>query len=91
MKRIRVTPDEDGQITLPEEVLKTFGVEPGDFITFVVDETGKVTLTKAKFSVADLKGILPALDPPPSADFDAEIDEAMADMADRVLGGTRTA
>jgi hypothetical protein len=44
-------------------------------------DDGRVQLAKPKYTVETLKGILPALDPPPSVDFDKEIDEAMAEMA----------
>jgi bifunctional DNA-binding transcriptional regulator/antitoxin component of YhaV-PrlF toxin-antitoxin module len=83
MKRILATPDEGGQITLPDEVLDALGVQAGGFITFAIDEAGKVMLTKT--SVADLKGIIPALDRPASDDFDAEIDEAMQDLGDEIV------
>ena len=91
MKRIRATLSSKSQVTLPAPVREILGVRAGETIVFEVSDSGAVSLSKPKFTIADLRGILPPLDPPPSPDFEAEIDEAMADMADRVLGGSQTA
>ncbi len=45
-----------GQTTIPAEVRKALGIEPGDLVSFEIHD-GKVTMVK-KQSVLDLAGIL---------------------------------
>jgi AbrB family looped-hinge helix DNA binding protein len=84
MKRISAPISSKGQITIPREVRRLLGVSPGESIYFEIEDQGTIRLRKPKYSVEDLDGILPALDPPPSADFDDEIEEAKEDWADRL-------
>ena len=86
MRRILAHLSSKGQMTLPSDARKALGVEPGQSVMVELHDDGRVMLTKPKYTVADLKGILPALDPPPSADFEQEIHDAQLDMADRDLG-----
>jgi AbrB family looped-hinge helix DNA binding protein len=86
MRRILAHLSSKGQMTLPRQARRALGVGPGDSIMVEIDDDNRVTISKPKFTIADLRGILPALDPPPSADFEQEIEEAMAERADRVRG-----
>jgi AbrB family looped-hinge helix DNA binding protein len=85
MKRISAPVSSKGQVTIPREVRRMLGVNPGESIYFEIGDQGTVSLRRPKYSVEDLDGILPALDPPPSRDFDAEIEEAKEDWANRRL------
>lgn len=79
------------QITVPAAVREILGVGPGDHIRFEIDENDNVTLwADPRFTVSELRGIIPAIDRVMSDDFDAEIDEAMQDMVEREIGLTPT-
>jgi AbrB family looped-hinge helix DNA binding protein len=81
MRRILVHLGSKGQMTLPRDARTALGVHAGQSLMVELYDDGRVQLAKPKYTVETLKGILPALDPPPSVDFDREIDEAMAEMA----------
>lgn len=71
-----------GQVTIPLEVRRRLGVGTPDKIAFIVDED-VVRLAPATTSLASLYGSVPAL-PDESADLERELDEAMAEAADRL-------
>jgi AbrB family looped-hinge helix DNA binding protein len=83
MKTIATTVGSLGQVTIPDEVRDVLGVEPGDTVTFVVDDQANVRLTGADWTIATLRGSVPAV-PGMSEDFDQEIEEAIGDaLAER--------
>ncbi len=87
MRRFTAKLSSKNQITVPAEVRQVLGIGPGDRILFEIAEDKKVTLRAVpRLTVSELKGIVPALDRVMSDDFDAEIEEAMADLAERELG-----
>lgn len=45
-----------GQVTLPADIRRILGVEPGDAVVFRTDKEGRVVVRKPK-SAADLAGI----------------------------------
>jgi AbrB family looped-hinge helix DNA binding protein len=49
-----------GQVTIPKEVRDQLGLKPFDKIEFFVED-GEARLRKARFSIAELAGILPPL------------------------------
>lgn len=71
------TVSEDGTITLPEELRRELGVEPGGTIRFQVDDRGRVSLRVPPKRLEDVLGYLVAKGPT-SVDLDEEIEEAMA-------------
>ena len=82
MQRIQAKLSSKSQVTLPADVRKVLGVGPGDQILWKVDDDGNVSISAApKLTVPDLRGIVPAIDRAMSDDFDAEIEEAMADLS----------
>jgi antitoxin PrlF len=84
MQRIRAKLSSKSQVTLPAKVRAALHIKPGDQIVWEVDDAGQVVISAApKLTVRDLKGIVPAIGRPMSDDFDAEIEEAMADVAAR--------
>jgi antitoxin PrlF len=52
-----------GQVTIPKDVRDRLGLKPFDKIEFFVED-GEARLRKARFSIAELAGILPPLDIP---------------------------
>lgn len=89
MQRFYAKLSSKSQFTVPAEVRHVLGVGPGDHIRFEIDNAENVTLwADPRFTVRELRGIVPAIDRAMSDDFDAEIEEAMQDMAERELGLT---
>lgn len=81
MQRIQTKLSSKSQVTLPSDVRDVLGVGPGDQILWMVDDSGNVSISAApRLSVRGLRGIVPAIDRAMSDDFDAEIEEAMADL-----------
>ena len=57
MKEISSTITSKGQVTIPAAVRKHLGLKQGDKVTFVLDETGAVSLKAPKYpTVASLAG-----------------------------------
>jgi antitoxin PrlF len=54
-----------GQLTLPAEVRRHLGLRTGDKVSFVIEDSGKVTLRVPKYpNVASLAGAAGKLDRP---------------------------
>src|SRR4051794_29290082 len=84
MKEIVSSVTSKGQVTIPLEVRRRLGVGTPDKVAFVLDDD-VVRLQPATTSLASLYGSVPAL-PDESADLEREIDDAMAQEADRIAG-----
>ena len=79
-------PSSKNQVTIPKKVRQALGVEPKEPIAVIVAEDGRVTLEPVhEYTLEELRGILPALDPPPSLDFEDEIREAMEERAQQIV------
>jgi antitoxin PrlF len=74
-----------GQVTIPAAVRRHLGVGTPDKITFVVEDDGHVVLQPTKFTLHELRGIVPAIPGRTTSDFDDQIEEAMEDEAARVV------
>jgi AbrB family looped-hinge helix DNA binding protein len=85
MKEITSTITGKGQVTIPAEVRRRLGVAPSDQISFVILDNGTVEVRPARYSVAELRSIIPAIPGRTKQDFDAEIAEAMAEGAAGIL------
>ena len=85
MKQIISTITGKGQVTIPAEVRRSLGVAPSDKVVFVIDESGKVEMRSAPYTMASLSGILPALKKPHRADFEDVIAEAREEQAARIM------
>ena len=48
-----------GQITIPKDVRKILGLEPGDKVNFLIDDDGIVSFVPMKNDISTLKGIIP--------------------------------
>lgn len=55
-----------GQTTIPREIRKHLGLQPGDRMEFVIGEDGRVVVVPVSLNVGDLAGILPKPDRPVS-------------------------
>jgi antitoxin PrlF len=77
MKTHYATVSANGQITIPAEVRRELGIEPGSRIAITLNDDG-MRVSRPLKTVADVAGILKPLHPV-SEDFDDEIEEAMAD------------
>lgn len=89
MQRFYAKLSSKNQITLPAQVRQVLGIGPGGHIRFEIDENKKVTLWAVpRYTVRELRGIVPAIDRVMSDDFEAEIEEAMEDMIGQEQGLT---
>lgn len=87
MREIVSSVTSKGQVTIPAVVRKHLGVGTPDKITFVLTDDGQVALQPTKFTLQDLRGIVPALPGRVSSDFEDQIEEAMEEEADRIMDG----
>jgi AbrB family looped-hinge helix DNA binding protein len=85
MKEIISTITGKGQVTVPREVRLHLGVAPADKIAFVVTDEGTVELRSVRFTVGNLRGIVPALPGRETVDFEDQIAEAFEASADGVV------
>lgn len=84
MRSREATVTGQGQITIPAEVRRHLGLRKGAKVSFLIEEEG-VRLVPARYTFETARGAVPAI-PGMSADFDREIEEAMEDEADRIMG-----
>jgi antitoxin PrlF len=87
MKEIVASITRKGQVTIPAEVRRHLGVAAPDKIAFVVEEEGKVALRPATLTLRALRGIVPPLPGRESPDFEDQIQDAMEEEAERIVGG----
>lgn len=73
-----------GQTTIPIEVRKIIGLEPGGSVQFVTTPEGDVRLVARKSSLRHLKGLFGPLPAP------IDIDEAIAETVARRTDPNRT-
>ncbi len=78
MKETQSTITSKGQITLPIEVRKHLGVHTGDKVSFVIEDSGKVTVKVPKYpTVASMAGAAGKLERP--IDIDKMLEVARED------------
>jgi len=85
MKKITATVTTNGRVTIPIEIRRRLGIGPGDKVTSVVDDRGKVEFRRAGYTLAEVRGIVPPLPDREVGDFEALIAEALEDRADNVV------
>jgi AbrB family looped-hinge helix DNA binding protein len=87
MARYQARTSQKGQATIPAEVRRKIGLEPGGVVEFVESETGEVVVRGKKRGVAHLRGIF---GPQPEP---LDIDEAIAESVweENAPGGKRPA
>lgn len=78
-----------GQVTIPAEIRRHLGIGPADRVAFVVDATGKVEIRPAKYTIASIRGIVPALPDREAGDFEAQIEEATEEATQHIRQDAR--
>jgi antitoxin PrlF len=63
MREITTTLTKKGQVTVPVEIRKFFGLKTNDKITFKISE-GIVQISPAKYSIEDVYGIVKPINKP---------------------------
>lgn len=86
MKEIVSSITRKGQVTIPAEVRKRLGVGTPDKIAFVLEDSGTVALRQATRTLRTLRGIVPPLPGEESPDFGNQIEQAMEEEAERIVG-----
>jgi AbrB family looped-hinge helix DNA binding protein len=89
MREVTCTITSKGRVTVPKPVREALGVEPGDRITFVAHDSGQVEVRKARYTLKDLRGIVPAIPGRESDTFDDMFEEAFQERADYLMSGYR--
>ena len=84
MKEIVSAVTSKGQVTIPAEVRRHLGVQTPDRVAFVIEDEA-VRIVPARVSLESLYGSVPPLPGRETSDFDDQIEEAMAEEADRVV------
>jgi len=85
MKELVSTVSSKGQVTIPVDVRRHLGVTSADKVSFVFLDGGRIELRPARYSVSDLRGIVPALPGRETDDFEDQIEEAQEALADRIV------
>lgn len=85
MREYVATVTSKGQLTLPVAVRRSLGIDPGDRVTFVIDEENGARLRRVEHTVKSVRGSIPTPPGLESVDFDDLIEEAMSDHADEVM------
>lgn len=86
MREYVATVTSKGQLTLPIEVRRRLGIDPGDRVTIVVDQgDDRAELRRIKETVRSVFGSIPTPPGLETGDFDDLIEEAMHDRAATVL------
>ena len=74
-----------GQLTLPAEVRRQRGTEPGDKVRIAVDDANGARVRRIEYAVGSVRGLIPT---PPwmvGRDLDEMIEEATLAHADEVV------
>jgi AbrB family looped-hinge helix DNA binding protein len=85
MKESTSTLTSKGQVTIPAEIRKHLGIGAGAKVAFVVNGEGDVVVRPARYTLASVRGIVPALPGRETIDFDDQIEEAMEDLAEQIV------
>lgn len=73
-----------GQVTLPKDIRERLRLRPGDMVRFVLDEEGRVIVSRAAPSLEEAYGSVPPLQRP--EDFQRLRDDAVEDRVRRKFG-----
>lgn len=74
------------QVTIPTKIRNQLGVDVGDKVTFVVNDTGAVEVRPRRYSIEDLRGIVPT---PPELEgktVDEMLEDAFQDRIEQLTG-----
>ena len=94
MREYVATVTSKGQMTLPADVRRRMGIDPGDQVTIIVGEDGqRAEFRRVKETIRSVAGSIPTPPHLVGRDLDDLIDEAMDDHAEafvrRMQEGTK--
>ena len=82
MREIIATVTSKGQVTVPAEVRRHLGIEPGGTVAFVIDGD-EVRVRPPRFTLETVLGSIAPLSGTTTADFERQIEAAMDEAAER--------
>ena len=85
MKNYVATISSKGQVTIPKEIRRELGVSTPDKVVFSTNADGEIVLRPVRYTVRELRGIVPAIPGRDPGDFEEMIREAMDENADEVV------
>ena len=85
MRTIEATVTSKGQVTIPVEIRRHLGIGAADKVAFVINGQGAVELRPPRYTLKSIRGAIPALPGREAGDFEEQIEEAMEEMAERVV------
>lgn len=85
MRTMQATVTSKGQVTIPVEIRRHLGINAADTVAFVINGEGAVELRPARYTLQSIRGAIPALPGREAGDFEEQIEEAMEEMAERVV------
>lgn len=87
MYEITSTVTSKGQVTIPKRVRQQLGIEAGDKVSFVVQDSGSVELQIAPLRWKDLRGIVPSKLGIDSIDFRDAFEEGFQRRGEELVSG----
>lgn len=89
MHEVSCTITSKGQVTIPKRIRRQIGVEIGDKVSFVIQESGTVELRPAQYTIERLKGIVRQPQGVSIEDLDELFDDAFEERVDQMTGKLR--
>lgn len=83
-RQYTATVTQRGQVTIPAEVRRQLGLERGDKVIFAVED-GRVSLHRPALTLDQVFGSVPALPGTTTEDFEAQIEAAKEEIAERTV------
>lgn len=88
MREIVSKVTDKGQVTIPAEVRRKLGIHRGEHVVFRIEDDD-IRIRPARFTLESVFGSVPALPGQETDDFDDQINDAMDDEAERIVGDVR--
>lgn len=88
MLQITRTVTSKGQVTIPKRIREQLGIEAADKVTFFIDDSGRVEIRPVKYTIRDLRGIVPPIPGRETVDFEDFFEEAFEERANQLAAGT---
>ena len=73
MRKITATTTQRNQVTIPAEVRRLLRLNPGDNVTFTIDDSGSVSLDAASFSLESAYGSVKPSQRPENFDLTSQM------------------
>lgn len=85
MAEYMATVTSKGQLIVPVAVRRKLGIDPGDRVTFVIDDEGSARIRRVEHDFRSFQGAFRTPAGLETGDFDDLIEEAMSDHADEFV------